>query len=168
MKSNYFRLFLFTSALFLSGYTLSQRLTVNDMFLLINKDFDEIDTYLLKKGYVFKPGSDSKKEDTKNNCAFFYEYSHKSIKYYDFAMYNCIYDGNTTNLTVRTSSESDYLKFKDELKIKGFKHLKSYVENQTNFIEYELIQGETTYEATLTSRIINGSISIYEIGISKK
>lgn len=168
MNTNYFRIFYLTCALLSSGYSLSQRLTVNDVFLLMNKDFDEIDTYLLKKGYVFKPGSDSKREDTKNDCTFFYEYSHKSIQYYAFVMYNCIYDGNKTNLLVRTSSESDYLQFKDELKLKGFKHIKSFVDNETNFIEYELIQGETTYNATLTSRIINGSTSIYEIGISKK
>jgi hypothetical protein len=154
--------------IFFTNGLYSQRIAVNELMSIFNFNQDEIDTYIVKKGYKFHPTVDSKNEKHKEECKFNYTYSYIKNPHYDFAIYNCIYNDNKTTISARTRSETDYLKFKDELKLKGFKYIETFDFEESKFITYELLLNKKTYEASLVSTPLRDGTTIYEISITQK
>lgn len=152
---------------FFSLNTFGQKLTVNELINLIDYNSDELDTYLVKKGFVFRPGIDSNNEDTKLDCNYFYEYSHKVKSYYDFAIFQCKYNNYQSSINFRTPSSNDNLLFKTELKNNGFKFINAYDDDNIHFINYELIITKYVFKATLASRTIDENETIYELSIDR-
>jgi hypothetical protein len=145
-----------------------QRIPLNDLIKLIDYTYDDMDTYLVNNGFIFKPSPISQEEKTKKDCDFYYDYSYKVKGYNQFVFYKCRYDDYQPNISLRTPSENDYLLFKAELKNAGFKFLKNEDYNGSQFLWYELSTLKFKYSASLVSRVVEEQKTIYEITISRE
>lgn len=147
-----------------SALCFSQRITTNEIFELMVMNHDEIDTYLLKKSYVYTPTAEA--ESFKENCELFVEYSHKEKKYFDILLAKCIYDSNNISISVHTPNEADYLLYKQELKSIGFVYDKTTTEGENVHLYYKLEKGEQLFNAALVSMRKWGS-TFYELSITE-
>jgi hypothetical protein len=148
---------------FCNSYTFSQDFSVSELVNFLDFNSDEIDTKIVNKGYV--PYVTKFASDT--NCVFFYEYKSTTLKSNDICTYNCIYDGNKTNISFRTRDDNSYRVLKEQIVNYGFKFKETVSISKGKMLFYTLSKNNKNYELTLASRTYEG-FNLYEITINRE
>jgi hypothetical protein len=138
----------------------AQTARINDMINILHKNVDELDTWAVKNG--FKSTLDENSND--KNCKYFLSYELKNNSTEDIAFYKCIYDDYHPNIALRTRSEQDYLKFKDEAIILGFKYQETIIREKCKMLIYYLQKNGIKYELTISTTNYPG-FNLYEIAL---
>jgi hypothetical protein len=147
----YFFFFIIISTSFKSF----SQITINDMIAVYKMDLDQFETFVLKRGYEFS----SLKDDDQVFGSTYVKGFEGNTKYITlFTRY--FSDGKC--VTIQTSKEDEFLKFKEQLKIYGYKLVstkniegrlyKSYKNTIWNLDVFSINDGDgiTGYEISLT------------------
>lgn len=145
---------IFTTSIYGQNYTLSELIKINNYVL------DEFDTYVTQKGYKYYK-SDSTEFSESTSYAYTVNGINKSYisKYYRKLVNNEMVDFQTSDNTI-------YLKIKSELKMLGFKFVKTGTFQGGTYFDY--IKGKIEVSLTsLPQEVFNGNKStIYEIAVT--
>ena len=139
---------------------LAQTVRINDMINILHKNVDELDTWAVKNG--FKSTLDENSND--KNCKYFLTYELKNNPTVDIAFYKCVYNDYHPNIALRTRSEQDYLKFKDEAITLGFNYQETIIREKGKMLIYNLQKNGFKYELTISTSNYPG-FNLYEIDL---
>lgn len=100
-----------------------QLFTISELETLSTKNWDEFDTYVIKKGYIYDNSETDEIAEYKFytfNKNYYSGTSSYWITLYKYSIDASIRLGYTNMVTWQTNISSDYIKIKDELKSKGY------------------------------------------------
>jgi hypothetical protein len=159
---------LFVITVFFSVPNISaQDLSLDDLLIAIDYNTDDLDTYLVKKGFTYSPGRDSKDSSNQKNCKYLFEYSHKQNSKYRIATYSCIYNNYAKELAYRFPEDSKYVAFKESLRNKEFVFDKSLDHEGTLYSFFQKIKDGVKIEIVVSAKKSLASGTLYEIAILK-
>lgn len=138
----------------------AQDFSISELVSFFELNIDEIDTRIIKKGFV--PNKTKYSKDT--NCVLFYEYKNSAIASNDICLYNCRYDGNKLNISYRTRKHASYSVFKDQIKNYGFIYKETVNIEKGKIIIYTISKNNKKYELSLATSIYV-DFNLYELTI---
>jgi hypothetical protein len=160
---------IFLSLLFFFGISpiisSAQTFSLQELLVLINKNIDDFDTYVVSKGFRFQKTKDDLDFKGITYALNQSEYSRKAEKF--ISLYTKYISDNRTNVTYQTSLSTDYLKIKNQAKFNGFKFIKTENFKGSTFLIYKKDKLELSL-TLIQYENEDGKISSgYEISITK-
>jgi hypothetical protein len=153
---------------FFSVVTVSaQDLSLDDLLVALDYSADDLDTYLVKNGFIYSPGLENKDTVIQKDCKYMFQYSNKQNPKCKIATYCCIYTNYAKELSYIFTEDSKYVAFKESLKNKGFVFEKSYDHEGTLFSIFQKNKDGVKIEIVISARKSLSLGTIYEISILK-
>lgn len=127
---------LLLSVIFTSGFTQTGKITVAEALKISKYNFDDFDTYVIKKGFEFNKTNthrDVEENEPREDRNYKY-YSKDKLEYLETSL--TLFDNtNRYFFTYTTTLRSEYLKMKDDLKLFRFKYVNTNsVSNKNSFV----------------------------------
>lgn len=134
------------------------------MIILLNKNVDDFDTYVVTKGFKY-----AKTEDDIDFEGIVYalnqrEYSAKAQKFITLSTKFFWYE---RNIHYQTLESSDYLKIKSQIKVLGFKFVETTKLGNATFLEYSKGKLELSLISIRDADEEGEFTTSYEISLSK-
>ncbi|MGN6399125.1 MAG: hypothetical protein ACTHMD_01650 [Flavisolibacter sp.] len=142
----------------------AQKLSLNEIITLLDKDFDYFDTYVTSKGFEFL--DNDKKPEMKFKVAYAYKRTatNKAEYFIDKKEY---YDAPQNVVAYQTSFKNVYLDLKKQITLKGFKYVDSEVDGKAVFYNYTKGSYKISLGLSPTTDERGNQRNVYEVSISK-
>ena len=149
--------YFFSLMLVCSSYLSFGQMTVSDMVKINNMNLDEFETYALERGYTFKEIKDKKER------AYGHTYMQgRGITTKYLTLYTK-YIGGFNLVTYQTSSSSEFLNIKNQLKTLGFVLRTEEHYDGTPYKEYR----NNKYEMSIYTGAGEDGTNFFEISLNK-
>lgn len=160
------RIFIIAIVFFLSTPFVSngQTFSLQEMIILLNKNVDDFDTYVVTKGFKYAKTEDDIDFEGVQYALNQNEYSDKAQKFVTLYTKYFFYE---RNISYQTLESSDYLKIKSQIKVLGFKFVETRKVGNRTFLEYSKGKLELLLISIRDADEEGEFTTTYEIGLSK-
>lgn len=149
----------------ISNVGFSQIFTVTELENLSQKNWDDFDTYVNKKGYVFDHNEAGTIVESKS-YAYKPHGNDKAVKWITLHQFYDSYDQAKSSVTWQISKQSEYINLKSQIKLSGYKFIETGTFKGATKFEYRKGKKSITIYLMKEENDFGEKETIYEIDLS--